>query len=733
MTDQVLQTFFIESRELLEDMETQLLAVLRADAPLELVHAIFRAAHTIKGSAGLFGLDDIVGFTHSVETVLDAVRDGRLPLGDALVSLLLRAADQIRAMLDRLESGKLGADAALETQAEAIVEQLRQHLPTLTSRAPRAAAPSAQNATWHLSLRFSRDALRHGVDPLEVLQYLGSLGSIPKIVTLFDEASLDAEMDVEACALGFELALATEATEAEIEGCVAVVGEDCQLWLVPPRAPITAYRRLMDLLPEGPARLAEAFVAVGSLSREELAQADATPSSSEPALVYFDEEPTPAEAVAAEAVAPVAPAAPRAAPGTPAAPVVPAASSASGSPPRAAAQTSSDGRTIRVDADRLDQLIDLVGELIIASASAELISRRAGIPELREANSSVSTLVESLRDRALQLRMVKIGATFSRFQRVVHDVARELGKDIVLEIAGEDTELDKTVVEKLGDPLTHLVRNAIDHGIEPAEKRLARGKPARGTVKLNAFHDSGNIVIEVSDDGGGLDRDRIMAKAVERGLVDPSHTLTDREIFALVFEPGFSTAEKVTNMSGRGVGMDVVKRNITAFRGTVELRSEIGVGTTVTVRLPLTLAIINGFLVSVAGTSFVIPLDAVEECVAYASEPGGSYASLRGEVLPLVHTRELFALDGPRSIRQNIVVIRHGAQRAGLVVDHLMGEFQTVIKPLGKVFAHIQCLSGSTILGNGEVALIVDVPAILDHMTRASTAAATATASALSG
>ena len=731
MTDQVLQTFFIESRELLEDMETQLLAVLRADAPLELVHAIFRAAHTIKGSAGLFGLDDIVGFTHGVETVLDAVRDGRLALGDALVSLLLRAADQIRAMLDRLESGKLGADPALEAQAEAILEQLRQHLPTLTARAPRAASPAAQNATWHLSLRFSRDALRHGVDPLEVLQYLGSLGSIPKIVTLFDEASLDATMDVEACALGFELALATQATEAEIEGCVSVVGEDCQLWLVPPRAPITAYRRLMDLLPEGPARLAEAFVAVGSLSREELTQAETGPTSSEPALVYFDDEPAPVAApVAAEAVAP---AAPRAAPGTPAAAVPVAAASAPASPPRGAAQTSSDGRTIRVDADRLAQLIDLVGELIIASASAELISRRAGLPELREANSSVSTLVESLRDRALQLRMVKIGATFSRFQRVVHDVARELGKDIVLEIAGEDTELDKTVVEKLGDPLTHLVRNAIDHGIESADKRLARGKPARGTVKLNAFHDSGSIVIEVSDDGGGLDRDRIMAKAVERGLVDPSHTLTDREIFALVFEPGFSTAEKVTNMSGRGVGMDVVKRNITAFRGTVELRSEVGVGTTVTVRLPLTLAIINGFLVSVAGTSFVIPLDAVEECVAYTCEPGSTYASLRGEVLPLVHTRELFALDGPRSIRQNIVVIRHGAQRAGLVVDHLMGEFQTVIKPLGKVFAHIQCLSGSTILGNGEVALIVDVPAILDHMTRASTAAAPATASALSG
>jgi two-component system chemotaxis sensor kinase CheA len=731
MTDQVLQTFFIESRELLEDMETQLLAVLRADAPLELVHAIFRAAHTIKGSAGLFGLDDIVGFTHGVETVLDAVRDGRLALGDALVSLLLRAADQIRAMLDRLESGKLGADPALEAQAEAILEQLRQHLPTLTARAPRAASPAAQNATWHLSLRFSRDALRHGVDPLEVLQYLSSLGSIPKIVTLFDEASLDATMDVEACALGFELALATQATEAEIEGCVSVVGEDCQLWLVPPRAPITAYRRLMDLLPEGPARLAEAFVAVGSLSREELTHAETGPTSSEPALVYFDDEPAPvAEPVAAEAVAP---AAPRAAPGTPAAAAPIAAASAPASPPRGAAQTSSDGRTIRVDADRLDQLIDLVGELIIASASAELVSRRAGIPELREANSSVSTLVESLRDRALQLRMVKIGATFSRFQRVVHDVARELGKDIVLEIAGEDTELDKTVVEKLGDPLTHLVRNAIDHGIESADKRLARGKPARGTVKLNAFHDSGSIVIEVSDDGGGLDRDRIMAKAVERGLVDPSHTLTDREIFALVFEPGFSTAEKVTNMSGRGVGMDVVKRNITAFRGTVELRSEVGVGTTVTVRLPLTLAIINGFLVSVAGTSFVIPLDAVEECVAYTCEPGSTYASLRGEVLPLVHTRELFALDGPRSIRQNIVVIRHGAQRAGLVVDHLMGEFQTVIKPLGKVFAHIQCLSGSTILGNGEVALIVDVPAILDHMTRASTAAAPATASALSG
>jgi two-component system chemotaxis sensor kinase CheA len=335
------------------------------------------------------------------------------------------------------------------------------------------------------------------------------------------------------------------------------------------------------------------------------------------------------------------------------------------------------------------------------------------VVELTEATSKLATLVEEVRDSALQLRMVRIGATFNRFQRVVHDVSRDLGKDIRLEIDGEDTELDKTVVEKIGDPLMHLVRNSMDHGIESADVRAARGKPVQGTLKLNAYHDSGAIVISVEDDGGGLKRERILAKAIERGLVDASHHLSDTEVFGLIFEPGFSTAEKVTNLSGRGVGLDVVKRNITALRGTVGISSTEGVGTTVTVRLPLTLAIIDGFLVGVDKTVYAIPLDMIEECVAYSAEPGHDYTNLRGEVLPFIRIRELFSVPGKPAKGENIVVLKHAGQKAGLVVDTLLGEFQTVIKPLGQMFAQSKCISGSTILGSGDVALILDVPQLV--------------------
>jgi two-component system chemotaxis sensor kinase CheA len=317
---------------------------------------------------------------------------------------------------------------------------------------------------------------------------------------------------------------------------------------------------------------------------------------------------------------------------------------------------------------------------------------------------------------------VKIGATFGRFQRVVHDVSRELGKAIALIVEGEDTELDKTVVEKISDPLMHLVRNAMDHGIESAALRAARGKPAQGTLRLNAFHDSGSVVITLQDDGGGLKRDRILAKAIERGMVEAGHHLSDDEVYALIFEPGFSTAEKITNLSGRGVGLDVVKRNITALRGSVSLASEEGVGTTVTVRLPLTLAIIDGFLVGVGKSVYAIPLDMMEECVAYTAEPGHDYTDLRGQVLPFIRLRELFGIRGAPLKGENIVVLKYAGQTAGLVVDTLLGEFQTVIKPLAPIFNQVTCISGSTILGSGDVALILDVPALVRRAMASSVA-----------
>jgi two-component system chemotaxis sensor kinase CheA len=495
-------------------------------------------------------------------------------------------------------------------------------------------------------------------------------------------------MDPETCYLGFEIAFQSKVDKAAIERVFEFVRDDCRLLILPPNSLISEYVSLLQQHQGEVSRLGDMLVKCGTLTVQELdmalnAQSD---SPAKPIGTILVEQ----GSVQPEVV-----------------------EAALNKQKQIKDIGAAESRSVRVDADKLDQLINLVGELIIAGASVNMIAHKARITDLQESASKLSMLVEEVRDSALQLRMVKIGATFSRFQRVVHDVSRDLGKDVRLVINGEDTELDKTVVEKIGDPLMHLVRNSMDHGIESADVRAARGKPVQGTLQLNAFHDSGAIVITVQDDGGGLKRDRILAKAIERGLVEAGHHMTDSEVYGLIFEPGFSTAEKVTNLSGRGVGLDVVKRNITALRGTVSLASEEGVGTTVTVRLPLTLAIIDGFLVEVGKRVFAIPLDMIEECVAYTAEPDHDYTNLRGQVLPFIKLRELFGITAAPTKSENIVVLKYAGQKAGLVVDTLLGEFQTVIKPLGSMFNQVACISGSTILGSGDVALILDVPQLV--------------------
>jgi two-component system chemotaxis sensor kinase CheA len=656
--DQVMHTFIAESRELLEQMEDALLEVGReADEANreDGINAIFRAAHTIKGSAGMFGLDPLVDFTHVAESVLDKVREGAVPVSEALVALLLACCDHIATLVDAVDAGTLEGNTVLTAAGAPLLDALQGYLDG--PAAPAAALTVAASAVaggerrWRIVLRFGADTLRNGMDPLSFIRYLGQLGRITDIATLTDRLPAAAEFDPESCYLGFEIGFTSSEEQAAIEGVFDFVREDCEI-LIAPQAPVQA-----------------------------------------PAVV--EAQAAPAALVDAEASADSAPARQR---------------------QEARQEARQEKRSVRVDADKLDRLIDLVGELIIAGASANVIARRVQVADLLECTSTLSGLVEEVRDSALQLRMVKIGATFNRFQRVVHDVSRELGKDIRLQVNGEDAELDKTVVEKIGDPLTHLVRNAMDHGIEPLETRLARGKPAHGTVALNAYHESGSIVIEVSDDGGGLRRERILAKAIERGLAEPGRSYSDKEIFGMIFEPGFSTAEQVTNLSGRGVGMDVVKRNIVALRGSVEIASTEGKGTTVTVRLPLTLAIINGFQVGVGKSVFVIPMEMVEECVEFREDPGHDYIDLRGRPLPFVRLRERFGIAGAPARRRSIVVVRYGSRKAGLVVDHLLGEFQTVIKPLGKVFAGARFLSGSSILGNGDVALILDMAALLTEV-----------------
>ncbi len=376
--------------------------------------------------------------------------------------------------------------------------------------------------------------------------------------------------------------------------------------------------------------------------------------------------------------------------------------------------------SIRVPADRLDYLVDMVGELVTVQARLSQAAATRQDSELTSIAEEVERLTAELRDCTLNIRMLPIGTTFSKFKRLVRDLSLELGKDIELKTAGAETELDKTVIEKLSDPLVHLIRNSLDHGIETPEEREAAGKPATGTVLLEAVHSGDSVVIEIRDDGRGLDPERLLAKAVDKGLVAADSQLAEGEIFELIFAPGFSTAKTVTDVSGRGVGMDVVKRSIDALRGTIGIQSEPGVGTTISIRIPLTLAIVESLLVKVGQDSFVLPLAAVEECVELTREDvakahGRNLVPVRGQLVPYIPLRERFAIhEEPPAIEQ-VVVTGVGGNRVGFVVDHVVGEHQTVIKSLGRMYRDVQGISGATILGDGSVALILDLPHLVER------------------
>lgn len=715
--EEIVSIFIQESREQLTAMETALLELEANPGDSDRINAIFRAAHTIKGAAGVIECNFIVEFTHVVENALDKLRNGEIAVSGDLVALLLSCNDHIGTLVGVLESGQEAPDDSVKQSGEQLLARLQKEYLGATKTTEPPASASVPDKTggqphsdggvvvgadsWHISLRFGHDVLRNGMDPLSFLRFLTTLGQITNIETIFDGMPSAEEMDPESCYLGFEIRFLSDADKASIEQVFDFVRDECELTILPPNSKLVDYVRLMMELPEDNLRLGEMLVRIGALTASELEHGlklQETPHDSEGHLIPATEAELPklGEILIEQRV------------------VQPELVEAAVAKQKQVSEKKAvESRLIRIQADKLDILIDLVGELVIAGASANLLASRSGMSELTEATSLLSRLVEQIRDSALQLRMVQIGETFSRFQRVVRDVSREIGKEIDLVISGGETELDKSVVEKIGDPLMHLVRNAIDHGIEPAERRLAAGKSSKGRLELNAYHDSGSIVIEVNDDGGGLNKQKIYQKAVDRGLIQAGQNLTEQEICNLIFEPGFSTADQVSNLSGRGVGMDVVKRNIQSLRGAVEVNTTEGQGTRFGIRLPLTLAIIDGFLVAAGKASYVIPLDTVVECLELEPQSAErNYVNLRGEVLPFIRLRDLFEIEGERPKRENVVVVRAAGQKAGIVIDALLGEFQTVIKPLGTIFRHLRGIGGSTILGSGEVALILDVQAL---------------------
>jgi two-component system chemotaxis sensor kinase CheA len=707
--DAIQEAYVVESRELLQMMEDNLLQMESSGGDAETINSIFRAAHTIKGGAGVIDCKFIVEFTHVLENVLDEMRSGTITPDRNLVEVLLACSDHLSTLMACVEKETEPNDEVNKISAS-LRAKLQHYLgkPSAASKdvalnEPKIHASGGgemETDNWHISLRFGHDVLRKGMDPASFLRYLAELGQIVHLTTLPDGIPEASEMDAESCYLGFEISYQSDADKARIESVFDFVRDDCLVHIWPPHSKLADFIRGIDELPEDPMRLGEILIKCGALTQKELDQALNAQSDRE------REEGSSAQPKIGDVLVNQ---------GAVTAEVVDAAAAKQG---KVAEKKTLESQLIRVQAAKLDQLIDLVGEMVIASAGANMLARKNGETALVESTSVITMLVEQIRDSALQLRMVQIGETFTRFQRVVRDTSRELGKDIELAISGSEAELDKSVVEKLGDPLMHLVRNALDHGIESPEIRTAKGKPAKGTLRLNAYHESGSIAIEIIDDGAGMNREKILNKAREREIIGANQILSDSEIFGLIFEPGFSTADKITNISGRGVGLDVVKRNITALRGSVEVESREGEGSTFRIRLPLTLAIIDGFLVGVGKASYVIPLGTVVECIELSAQDRADthlrqYINLRGEVLPFVRLREQFEISDRAGRRENIVVVQYAGQKIGLVVDELMGEFQTVIKPLGSIFKHIKGIGGSTILGTGDVALILDVQSLV--------------------
>lgn len=724
MSNDSLQVFADEAEDLLGAAEQALLNLNNLDdkdGTLDCINDLFRTFHTIKGAAGLFGLDPIVDFTHVVESVLGKVREGILTVDEEMISLFLLSRDHLENLVSNALDGADTINGNLKKTDDELLAGLNCYLGELS--ADGADSDTAQsmmmaekitgsvdNENWHISLRFGPNALRNGMDPASFVNYLNKIGELKSVVAIDDAIPQWSEFDPEKCYLGFEIILiAPNANKVEIEEVFEFVQDDCQISILPPHSHIDAYIKMIEGLPEEDMRIGDILVACGALTmleRDDVLNAqdhitdEVTASGTEQKVPPLGKVAVEQQVVQQEVV-----------------------DAAVKKQDEHKEQRVNAQQTIRVNAFKLESLVNLVGELVIGTANAELNASRQADAELTEAMENLSRLVEEVRDTALGLRMVQIGETFNRYKRVVREVSRDMGKDIDLRISGGETELDKTLIEKIGDPLMHLVRNAIDHGIESPEKRVAVGKPAKGTVNLDAFHDSGSIVIQVSDDGGGLSKEKILTKALDKGLVQENQQLSDEEIYRLIFEAGFSTAEAVSNLSGRGVGMDVVRRNIESLRGNVEIDSEEGKGTTISIRLPLTLAIIDGFQVRVGDAQYIVPLDMVEECIELTEslrnkDDQANYINLRGEILPFMYLSEMFdAAENKNSQHgDNIVVVQFAGKKAGFVVDELLGEHQTVIKPLGKVFQNLKGISGATILGSGEVAMIIDIPAMVGRV-----------------
>jgi two-component system chemotaxis sensor kinase CheA len=716
--DENLQIFIAEGEELLQDMEDSLL-VLENNSDEETLNTIFRAAHTIKGSAGLFGLDYIVEFTHVVENVLDDMRNCLIPTSSELITVLMRSKDFIAVLIAGIENDEEGD----KVEREELIQLLTAFKTGTAVSAPTPMTEvvadesddaddedSAQSDHYHISLRLGVDTFRMGFNPVKLFAQLTEIGEILECAFIGDSIPELAELDAESCYLGWEIALKSNAKKEQIAEIFEFI-DGTELHVLPPKSHISAYRHLIEQLPEDELALGQLLLQIGTLTEQELQEilnlqqenlkAGKDPSTQLTGKLLVEKNMV-QEEVIEEALK---------------------------KQDKVRDSKQKALNFVKVDSSKLDRLINLVGELVINGAKLDQVAGTIAHEELNETIEGITMALDDLREISLGLRMVPIGSTFNRFHRVIRDISSDLQKQVKLEIYGADTELDKTVIEKIGDPLMHLVRNSLDHGIESPAERVRVGKPEEGTITLQAKHQAGYITIQIIDDGKGLDPDILRQKAIEKGVITEDQKLNKNEIFNLILAAGFSTAEQVSNISGRGVGMDVVRRNIEALRGNIIIDSETGKGTTITVQLPLTLAIIDGFNVGIDEESYIFPLDMVHECITLTPSQiqevsHHSYITLREEVLPIVHLKEYFGMEtgdgSPSGIgskeRNNLIVVKFANQKVGLMVDELLGEVQAVIKPMGRVFKDLNGFAGFTILGSGLVALVLDVPNLIKQV-----------------
>ena len=684
MLEQLSSVFFDEANELLDNLEEQLLALSDNNGDPETIAAVFRAMHTIKGSSAMFGFNEISTFTHEAESAMDQVRNGVIPVTPELIDLLLKARDHIRSLLDA------GAEVSEEVHksSEALILEFKVYVQSHGGNATETASSvkkiepkkaDENTATWRIKFRPSSTIMQNGTRPELLIKELTELGTAT-VVPFYNDLPVLSEMDSELCYFSWDVILTTTKTKNDIEDVFIFLDSESKIEV-----------EKIDLLPGENNKIGEILVSRKDVSQDDV---DEMLRAKKQLGLMLVEKKIVSEEQVRSALAEQ--------------------QHLKSLSPNGQVQNQAAAATLRISSLKLDQLVDLVGELVTFNARLDQEAIKTDNVTFKNLGEQCDRIAVMMRDISMGLRMVPVGTLFQKFKRTVHDLSTQLGKRVEMVMVGSETELDKTVIEKLNDPLLHLVRNSVDHGVELPEDRIAAGKNPVGTVTLAAKHAGAFINISIKDDGKGLDKNAIREKAIQKKLISPDDNLSDSEIFSLIFQPGFSTAKQVTSVSGRGVGLDVVKKDLGTLGGTVTTESEPGKGTTFLLKIPLTMAIIDGMLVTIGTVTYIVPLNTISECISSTitkeqMDDDFIVTTNHGKDLKSVNLRKFFKITDPLPDHQEIVSVYDGDEVYGLVVDKILGSQQTVIKPLGNLYGNCTGINSSTILGDGSVALILDI------------------------